>query len=36
MGDLYKEIDCYVCASRDDPMPIVATEAMQNNVPVIV
>ena len=36
INDLYKEIDCYICASRDDPMPIVVTEAMQNNVAVIV
>lgn len=25
---LYNEIDCLLCASRDDPMPVVATEAM--------
>lgn len=25
---LYGEVDCLICASRDDPMPIVATEAM--------
>lgn len=26
--ELYNEIDCLLCASRDDPMPVVATEAM--------
>jgi len=25
---LYKQIDCLICASRDDPMPITVTEAM--------
>lgn len=25
---LYNSIDCLLCASRDDPMPVVATEAM--------
>lgn len=30
IGQLYKQIDCLVCASRDDPMPIVATEALQH------
>ena len=25
---LYKQIDCLICASKDDPMPIVVTEAM--------
>lgn len=25
----YMQMDCLVCASRDDPMPIVVTEAMQ-------
>lgn len=27
---LYDEIDCLVCASKDDPMPIVVTEALQH------
>lgn len=26
---LYMQIDCLICSSRDDPMPIVVTEAMQ-------
>lgn len=26
---LYQDIDCLICASRDDPMPIVVTEALQ-------
>lgn len=28
MISLYMQIDCLICASRDDPMPIVVTEAM--------
>ena len=28
LTSLYMQIDCLVCASRDDPMPIVVTEAM--------
>ncbi len=28
MFSLYEQIDCLVCPSRDDPMPIVVTEAM--------
>ncbi len=28
MFALYEQIDCLVCPSRDDPMPIVVTEAM--------
>ena len=28
MLSLYMQIDCLICASRDDPMPIVVTEAM--------
>lgn len=27
--DLYQQIDCLICASRDDPMPLVVTEACQ-------
>lgn len=30
ISQLYDQIDCLVCASRDDPMPIVATEALQH------
>lgn len=33
---LYKEIDVLVCPSRDDPMPIVVSQAMQNQIPCIV
>lgn len=25
---LYNDVDCLICSSRDDPMPVVATEAM--------
>jgi glycosyltransferase involved in cell wall biosynthesis len=32
----YKAIDVFICASRDDSMPIVVTEAMQNRIPCIV
>jgi len=28
---LYQQMDCLICSSRDDPMPIVVTEAMQNS-----
>lgn len=28
LHDVYRQIDCLVCASRDDPMPIVVTEAL--------
>lgn len=34
--EFYKSIDVLVCPSRDDPMPIVVTEAMQNRIPCIV
>jgi glycosyltransferase involved in cell wall biosynthesis len=27
---IYKQIDCLICSSRDDPMPIVVTEAFMN------
>ena len=30
MSQLYEEIDCLVCTSKDDPMPIVVTEALQH------
>ena len=35
MPSFYKKIDCLICASTDDPMPIVVTEAWKNSVPVI-
>lgn len=28
MPDLYRQSDCLICSSRDDPMPIVVTEAL--------
>lgn len=28
MPELYKQTDCLICPSRDDPMPIVVTEAL--------
>lgn len=31
----YSKIDCLICASTDDPMPIVVTEAWKYSVPVI-
>lgn len=34
--ELYKEIDLLICPSRDDPMPIVVTQAMQNGVPCLI
>lgn len=27
----YEQMDCFVCASKDDPMPIVVTEAMMHS-----
>lgn len=35
MPSLYRRIDCFVCSSLDDPMPIVVTEALQFGKPVI-
>lgn len=32
----YQKIDVLICPSRDDPMPIVVTQALQNGVPCIV
>lgn len=32
----YNEIDILVCPSRDDPMPIVVSEAMQRGIPCVV
>jgi hypothetical protein len=34
--EFYKKIDVFICPSRDDPMPIVVSEAMQNKIPCIV
>ena len=35
MPGFYKKIDCLICASTDDPMPIVVTEAWKYSIPVI-
>ena len=35
MPSFYKKINCLICASTDDPMPIVVTEAWKYSVPVI-
>lgn len=34
--ELYHKIDVLICPSRDDPMPIVVTQAMQYGIPCIV
>ena len=34
--DIYSQTDVLVCPSRDDPMPIVVTQAMQYKIPCIV
>ena len=34
--ELYQQIDILLCPSRDDPMPVVVTQAMQNGIPCIV
>lgn len=36
LADFYRQIDVLVCPSRDDPMPIVVTQSMQNGLPSIV
>lgn len=36
MAEFYKKINVLVCPSRDDPMPIVVTQALQNGIPCIV
>ncbi len=36
LEDFYKKVDVLVCPSRDDPMPIVVTQAFQNGIPCIV
>ena len=33
--DFYQEVDCLIAPSRDDPMPVVATEAMMFGKPCI-
>ena len=35
MMSLYEQIDCYICASRDDPMPVVVAEAQMSGKAVI-
>lgn len=35
MREWYEQIDCLICASRDDPMPVVIAEAMQHGKPII-
>lgn len=35
LSEKYKEIDVLVCPSRDDPMPIVVTQAMMYGIPCI-
>lgn len=36
MKNIYNDIDVMVCPSRDDPMPLVVTEAMIHKIPVII
>ena len=36
LREQYRSIDVLVCPSRDDPMPIVVTQALQNGIPCIV
>lgn len=36
LDDFYDEIDVLICPSRDDPMPIVVTQAMQHGIPCVV
>lgn len=36
LENLFEEIDVLVCPSRDDPMPIVVTQAMRQGIPCIV
>lgn len=36
LKQFYKTINVLVCPSRDDPMPIVVTQALQNGIPCIV
>ena len=34
--EYYRDIDVVICPSRDDPLPIVVTQALQNGIPCIV
>jgi len=36
VADYFSSLDLLVCPSRDDPMPVVVTQAMQNGIPCIV
>ena len=36
LAEFYKQIDVLICPSRDDPMPIVVTQALQNGIPCII
>lgn len=36
LGDYFAGLDLLVCPSRDDPMPVVVTQAMQYSIPCIV
>ena len=36
LAECYKQIDVLICPSRDDPMPIVVTQALQNGIPCII
>lgn len=36
LAAFYRQIDILVCPSRDDPMPIVVTQALQNGIPCII
>ncbi len=36
LKNVFDEIDVLVCPSRDDPMPIVVTQAMQHGIPCVV
>lgn len=36
LAEFYQKVSVLVCPSRDDPMPIVVTQALQNGIPCIV
>lgn len=36
LAEFYQKVNVLVCPSRDDPMPIVVTQALQNGIPCIV
>lgn len=36
LAEFYRQIDVLICPSRDDPMPIVVAQALQNYVPCII